>query len=207
MYGLNGLLGHLQRLAARSGEALKNSHSAWPRVLALFQLVREGSHHPDLPVTEYGGELFAAGDEDASDGLSRALAVFEMACLERELLSDDIVYGMMDYLTRTRMKIRQGRTSTWMPAPVDFSDLSTEYIGVLYEGLLDYELKTAPENDPVVFLAVGNQPALPLSRLESMDDRALKVMFEDLKDTSALDKDDSEAQGRGNRPMCCPSLG
>ena len=70
---------------------------------------------------------------------------------------------MMDYLTRTRMKIRQGRTSTWMPAPVDFSDLSTEYIGVLYEGLLDYELKTAPKDDPVVFLSVGDQPALPLS--------------------------------------------
>ena len=73
MYGLNGLWGHLQRLAVRGGEALKINYSAWPRVLALFQLVREGSHHPDLPVTEYGGELFAAGDEDASDGLSRAL--------------------------------------------------------------------------------------------------------------------------------------
>ena len=206
MYGLNGLLGHLQRLAARSGEALKNSHSAWPRVLALFRLVREGSHHPDLPVTEYGGELFAAGDEDASDGLSRALAVFETACIERELLSDDIVYGMMNYLTRTRMKIRQGRTSTWMPAPVDFSDLSTEYIGVLYEGLLDYELKTAPKGDPVVFLAVGDQPALPLSRLESMDDRALKVLFEDLKDTSALDEDDSEAQEEPAHVLPFPGL-
>ncbi|MDE2810534.1 MAG: hypothetical protein OXN90_19135 [Gemmatimonadota bacterium] len=206
MYGLNGLLGHLQRLAARSGEALKNSHSAWPRVLALFQLVREGSHHPDLPVTEYGGELFAAGDKDASDGLSRVLAVFETACLERELLSDDIVYGMMDYLTRTRMKIRQGRTSTWMPAPVDFSDLSTEYIGVLYEGLLDYELKTASDDDPVVFLSRGDQPALPLSRLESMDDRALKVLFEDLKDTSALDEDDSEAQEEPAHVLPFPGL-
>ena len=206
MYGLNGLSEHLQRLAARGGEALKNSYSAWPRVLALFQLVREGSHHPDLPVTEYGGELFAAGDEDASDGLSRALAVFETACLERELLSDDIVYGMMDYLTRTRMQIRQGRTSTWMPAPVDFSDLSTEYIGVLYEGLLDYELKTAPDDDPVVFLARGDQPALPLSRLEVMDDRALKVLFEDLKDTSALDEDDSEAQEKPAHVLPFPGM-
>ena len=206
MYGLNGLWEHLQRLAARGGEALKISYSAWPRVLALFQLVREGSHHPDLPVTEYGGELFAAGDEDASDGLSRALAVFETACLERELLSDDIVYDMMNYLTRTRMKIRQGRTSTWMPAPVDFSDLSTEYIGVLYEGLLDYELKTAPKDDPVVFLSVGDQPALPLSRLEAMDDRALKVLFEDLKDTSALDEDDSEAQEKPAHVLPFPGM-
>ena len=206
MYGLNGLSEHLQRLAARGGEALKNSHSAWPRVLALFRLVREGSHHPDLPVTEYGGELFAAGDEDSSDGLSRALAVFETACLKRELLSDDIVYGMMDYLTRTRMQIRQGHTSTWMPAPVDFSDLSTEYIGVLYEGLLDYELKTAPDDDPVVFLARGDQPALPLSRLEAMDDRALKVLFEDLKDTSAPDEDNGEAQEKPAHVLPFPGM-
>ena len=202
-YGLNGLWGHLQR---RGSEVLRISHSAWPRVLALFRLVREGSHHPDLPVMEYGGELFAAGDEDAPDGLSRALAVFETACLERELMSDAIVHGMMDYLTRTRMRIRQGRTSTWMSAPVDFSDLSTEYIGVLYEGLLDYELKTAPNDDPVVFLVVGDQPALPLSRLEAMDDRALKVLFEDLKDTSVLDDDDSEAQEQSTQVLPFPGL-
>ena len=202
-YGLNGLWGHLQR---RGSEVLRISHSAWPRVLALFRLVREGSHHPDLPVMEYGGELFAAGDEDAPDGLSRALAVFETACLERELMSDAIVHDMMDYLTRTKMRIRQGRTSTWMPAPVDFSDLSTEYIGVLYEGLLDYELKTASDDDPVVFLVVGDQPALPLSRLEAMDDRALKVLLEDLKDTSVLDDDDSEAQEESAQVLPFPGL-
>ena len=53
----------------------------------------------------------------------------------------------------------------WVAAPVDFSDLSSEYIGILYEGLLDFELKTAPAGDPVIFLAMGDQPALPLSRL------------------------------------------
>ena len=67
---------------------------------------------------------------------------------------------------------------------MDFSDLSSEYIGILYEGLLDYELKTAPPDDPVVFLAAGDQPALPLSRLEAMDDRALRALFENLKDRS-----------------------
>jgi hypothetical protein len=63
---------------------------------------------------------------------------------------------------------RQGRQNTWVTVPVDFSDLSSEYIGILYEGLLDFELRTAPAGDPVIFLAVGNQPALPLSRLEGM---------------------------------------
>ena len=75
-YGLNGLLERLERAATRGG-ALAASFGAWPRVLALFRLVQDGSHHPDLPVPAYGGDLFAAGMPDAPDGLSRALHVFE----------------------------------------------------------------------------------------------------------------------------------
>ena len=193
-YGLNGLLERLEREAVYGAGRMANQHSAWTRILALFRLVREGSHHPDLPVPAYGSELFAPGetaatDVSAPDGLSSALAVFEGAIpepwLEQNKLSDADVYQILCLLTRTRIRIRQGRTSTWVPAPVDFSDLSTEYIGILYEGLLDYELKPAPWNDPVVFLSVGDQPALPLSRLENMDARALKTLFESLKNTGA----------------------
>lgn len=79
------------------------------------------------------------------------------------------------------MKVRQGRSSRWVDAPVDFSTLSSEYIGILYEGLLDFELKQAAENDPVIFLAVGDQPALTLSQLETMEDKDIKQLFEALK--------------------------
>lgn len=183
-YGLTGLLEDLEKTAARGGARLARAWSAWPRVLALFRLISEGSHHPELPAPAYGGELFAPGDAASDDGLARALAVFETACFDREALPDRDVHRILELLTRTRARLRQGRTSTWLPVPVDFSDLSTEYIGILYEGLLDFELETAPPGDPVVFLAVGNQPALPLSRLEAMDDGALKDLFEKLKDTS-----------------------
>ena len=186
-YGLNGLLEQLERAAAR-GSALATSFGAWPRVLALFRLVREGSHHPDLPVTAYGGDLFAPGVPGAADGLSQALFVFENACFDGEVLPDRDVHEMLTLLTRTTIRIRQGRGGTRAVVPVDFSDLSSEYIGILYEGLLDYELKTAPPGDPVIFLAVGDQPALPLSRLEAMEERALKTLFERLKEsTSAAD--------------------
>ena len=76
-YGLGGLLERLEKAAVRGGEALTDAISAWPRVLALFRLVRKGSCHPDLPVTTYGGELFAPGESGSTDGLARALAVFE----------------------------------------------------------------------------------------------------------------------------------
>ena len=188
-YSLNGLYERLDRAALRGG--LGNDFAAWPRVLALFRLVREGSHHPELPVPDYGGELFA--DADAEDGVARALAVFETACLEKEVYSDRDVHKMLRLLTRTTVRIRQGRAGTRAPVPVDFSDLSSEYIGVLYEGLLDYELKSAPPDDPVVFVAVGDQAALPLGRLEAMDDGELKKLFEKLKP----DKKEADAGSDG----------
>ena len=194
--GLNGLLEQLQRAAAR-GSALATSFGAWPRVLALFRLVQEGSHHPDLPVTAYGGDLFAPGVPDAADGLSRALFVFENACFDGEVLPDRDVHEMLTLLTRTTIRIRQGRGGTRAVVPVDFSDLSSEYTGILYEGLLDYELKTAPPGDPVIFLAVGDQPALPLSRLEAMEDRALKTLFERLKESTSPADDASDGADAG----------
>ena len=208
-YGLGGLHEALRRRAA-AGRSQARSFGAWPRLLALFDLVRKGSHHQALPVPAYGGDLFAPGSPDAGDdspgaagplgadsgqpasrtsriasedGLSRALACFETACLRDELLSDAEVHDLLERLTRTQVRIRQGRASRLVSAPVDFSDLSTEYIGVLYEGLLDYELKTASGDDSVIFLAVGEQPALPLKRLEAMDDKALRSLFAAMKKT------------------------
>ena len=186
-YGLNGLFDQLER----DGGTLSDSFAAWPRILALFRLVRDGSHHPALPVHAYGGELFAAGDGRASDGVSRALAVFERACFEDQMLSDHEVRELLRRITRTTIRIRQGRAGVRAVVPVDFSDLSSEYLGILYEGLLDYELKTAPSNDPVVFLSVGDQPALPLSRLDAMDDAALKALFESLKTTRLADQEEA----------------
>ena len=191
-YGLNGLLEQLNRNEGSLGDGF----GAWPRVLALFRLVWEGSPHPDLPVTAYGGELFAAGDPDSADGVSQALAVFERACFEKQVLPDRDVRDMLARLTRTTVRIRQGRSGVRATVPVDFSDLSSEYLGILYEGLLDYELKTAPAGDPVVFLSVGDQPALPLSRLEAMDEGALKALFESFKKNKPTEQDDDSDEER-----------
>ena len=190
-YGLGSLRERLERDAA--GISFAESRAAWPRILALFSLIHDGSAHSALPVFAYGGDLFARGDGGSDDGLSRALSVFETACFEQETLFDDRVREMLEKLTRTTIRVRQGRASVRVAAPVDFSDLSSEYLGVLYEGLLDYELKTAPQDDPVLFLTVGNQPALPLSRLDAMDDRALAALFEKSKKEDFAATDETEA--------------
>jgi hypothetical protein len=160
-YGLTGLLEELEKVAARGGNRLARSENAWPRVLALFHLVHEGSHHPALPVPAYGGDLFAPGEPDSVEGLSRALAVFETACFDpnRQALPDREVHRMLERITRTRVKVRQGRAATWVPTPVDFSDLSSEYIGILYEGLLDFELRPPRGRSYGVSLRSEPQPA------------------------------------------------
>ncbi|MCC2636563.1 MAG: hypothetical protein K0Q68_282 [Moraxellaceae bacterium] len=178
-YSLEGLRHQLDRRAGgRGNERLSQGRSAWPRLIGLFNLIHEGSAHERLTVPRYGGALFEPGDPGGDDGISRALALLESS---QNLVSDLQVHKLLRLLTRTKMKVRQGRGSRWVDAPVDFSTLSSEYIGILYEGLLDFELKQAADNDPVIFLAVGNQPALTLSQLEAMDDKAIKQLFEALK--------------------------
>lgn len=184
-YSLGGLLEQLMRVGAGSGrERLRHRFSAWPRLIALGRLVHAGSPHEALPLLPYGGELFAPGDAASTDGISRALAVFESACFDsaHQIMTDGEVLEMLTLLTRTQMAIRQGRGKTTVTVPVDFSDLSSEYIGILYEGLLDYELRCVSEEEgAVVFLALGNEPALPLSRLEPLEDADLKDLISAFK--------------------------
>lgn len=197
-YSLEGLRQQLDRRAGgRGNERLSQGRSAWPRLISLFNLIYQGSAHERLPVPRYGGALFESGDSQSNDGISRALAVLES---DQNSVSDLQVHKLLRLLTRTTMKVRHGRSSRWVDAPVDFSTLSSEYIGILYEGLLDFELKQAANDEPVIFLAVGDQPALTLSQLEAMDDKAVKQLFDTLKkatkadvgDAGDVDDDDAE---------------
>ncbi len=186
-YSLEGLRQQLDRRAGgRGNERLALGRSAWPRLIALFNLIYQGSAHSALPIPQYSGGLFEPGKTDSTDSVLRALALLEGA---DNAITDRQVLQILRLLTRTRIRVRQGRRNTWVDGPVDFSALSSEYIGILYEGLLDYELKQADSNDPVIFLNIGRQPALTLSRLETMDDKTLKQLFAEMKkkDTSPTD--------------------
>lgn len=178
-YSIDGLRQQLDRRAGgRGSERLAQGRSAWPRLVALFNLIYQGSAHEALPILQYSGGLFRPGRVETQVGMEHALALLEAPSNQ---ISDKQVRQILRLLTRTKVRVRQGRRSTWVDGPVDFSALSSEYIGILYEGLLDYELKRAADADPIIFLSVGRQPALPLSRLESMDDKSIKQLFEELK--------------------------
>ncbi len=95
----------------------------------------------------------------------------------------------------------RGRQKTFVEGPVDYTDLRTEFIGLIYEGLLDYRLKrTDQEIGPQVFLNLGREPVLPLKRLEDMlahDRNGLRNLLTTLrkeKVTASVASDEEEAE-------------
>lgn len=187
-YGLRGLIESLEH-AGRDRRRARAS--AWFRLLGLFRLLHEGSPHPAVVVPAYGGDLFRAGDP-TGDPVLRSLAVLESTS---EPPDDETIYQILVLLTRTTERVRDGATWRLVPVPVDFTELTSEYIGILYEGLLDYELHRA-QAEPIVFLGLGDEPALPLDRLEGMTDKQLASLVEKAKVKRAAVSEESD-QGEG----------
>ena len=188
-YSLTRLLEQLEDTESSLGqEALTTSLQAWPRILGLFDLVHDGSHHESLSIHAYGGELFRPGVGDSDDAVLRSLHAFEH---EKATLDDARVLSILRKLKRSKMKANINGKSTWVATTVDYTTMDTEFIGMVYEGLLDYELRRVHEDDgAMVTLRIGQQPMLPISLLESQDDAQLKSLIETLdkkKDAGAPD--------------------
>jgi len=186
-YGIEGLFEQLRKAkVSESSDFLEDSDSSWIRFQSLCKIVYQGSHYPDLQIPAYGGELFAPGDINSTDNIKRAIALFEDPQLH---INNDSFLKILERLKYGKLKIKQGRSSTFIKGPVDFRELRTEFIGMIYEGILDYELKCAQE--PMLLLNAGPQPILPLSVLEGLSDRQIKDLFEKIKQK---DKTDDEGE-------------
>ncbi len=186
-YGLEVLWQRLKRAKGEVG--FDHQRSAWVQLLGLFRLVHDGSAHPDLNLRAYGGDLFHPGRPDSPDPIQRALAFWES--VDGVPVTDRDVLHVLDRLKRTTVRVNGKAVAT----PVDFSTLSTEYIGLLYEGLLDYDLRTAAE--PMLLLNLGQQPLLPLSLLKAKNDKETKELLETLAKEKAT-KASSDAGEEGD---------
>ncbi|WP_005035549.1 Eco57I restriction-modification methylase domain-containing protein [Holophaga foetida] len=183
-YGLEVLWQRLKRAKGEVG--FEHQRSAWVQLLGLFRLVHDGCAHPDLNLRAYGGDLFRPGDPTDLDPVSRALALWES--VDGVPVSDKDVLQVLDRLKRTTVRVNGKAVAT----PVDFSTLSTEYIGLLYEGLLDYDLRTAAE--PMLLLNLGQQPLLPLTLLQAKNEKETKELLETLAKEKAT-KASSDEEG------------
>ena len=197
-YGVRTLYERLEEAVRFEGgvHSLFNQYTAWPRLMALFRLIHDGSLHPELIFPERGGLLFRPGASDSPDPVARALHILEALVP----VSDSTIHAVLRKLLRAKLPVIRGRTKTYVEGPVDFSDLRTQVIGLIYEGLLDYRLKRTDELlGPMVFLNIGRQPVLPLRRLEDMlahDRNGLKSLLTTLRkeQVTATAKDEEEEE-------------
>lgn len=160
---------------AEGRAVLEERHSAWTRLLSLFAMIYNGSSSLQKPVLAYNGLLFRPGEESHPDATLRAMALFESLEVK---ISDATVLQLLKYLKIGTIRVGRGRKSRMVSSPVDFFALHTEYIGLMYQGLLDFNLHMT--NEAMVFLKLGQEPLLPLSLLENMSDVDVKVLLKQL---------------------------
>ena len=207
-YGVRTLYERLEEAVRYEGgvHTLFPRNTAWPRLMALFRLIHDGSLHPDIVFPKYGGGLFRPGAPDSPDPVSRALHILE----RRVQVGDATIHVVLRKLLRAKLPVIRGRTKTYVEGPVDYSDLRTQVIGLIYEGLLDYRLKRTDDSlGPMVFLNIGRQPVLPLRRLEDMlahDRNGLKNLLTTLRkeqvtaSASDVDEGSDEASEDAEQP-------
>ncbi len=181
-YGIEGLFEQLVKAKSHAtSDYMEMNTSAWYRLLSLFRLIYQGSPLSNLQVREYRGQLFEPGDVASFDPVKRALTLFEDPNFE---LTNASVYNILKRLKFGKVKIKYGRSVKFVTGPVDFRELRTEYIGMIYEGILDYELKSASE--PMLLINTGIQPILPLSVLEALSETQIKDLFDKMKDSKSI---------------------
>jgi hypothetical protein len=199
-YGVRSLYELLDEVTRFEGgtHALFNRQAAWHRLMALFRLIYIGSAHGAFPMQAYGGVLFRPGDEYSPDAVARALHVLEHSIL----VGDATIYHVLRKLLRGPLPVIKGKSKTFVDGPVDYTDLRTEFIGLIYEGLLDYRLKRTDEKiGPQIFLNLGREPVLPLARLKEMlqsDKKGLKDLLTTLrkeKVTATAADEEEEIEG------------
>ncbi|WP_433456575.1 Eco57I restriction-modification methylase domain-containing protein (plasmid) [Streptomyces sp. CA-142005] len=141
-YAISSLHRHLEDERSLYGEEVGDRRSAaWPRLLATFAALHDGSEHPDLRIPAYGGSLF---DPDRYPWLADTK------------VSDRVAREILDALLVLRGKHGAEQLS--------YASLNVEQIGHVYEGLLEFSCLRVTE--PYVGLAGKLEPELPLAQVE-----------------------------------------
>ena len=125
---------------------MHTTFDAWPRLLATFRLIHQGCDHPDLKLIAYGGRLF---DPER----------FTMLEDRRLRIPNEISYQILRALCFAATRLGAQRLS--------YRSLDIEQIGTVYEGLLDYTVKRALADEPLVVFEGKQQAIRPLAELES----------------------------------------
>ena len=110
-----------------------NSFVLWDRLAALFRVVDRGDLKLNVPA--YNGGLFRTEVADEEPGAEAETARF----LGRHRLSDRHLARVIDRLARDVDEKTQALV------PIDYKSLGVRQLGSIYEGLLEFRLRVAPE--------------------------------------------------------------
>jgi len=145
-YSISRLVEQLESAEALAGpQSLEHRTGAWHRLLAVSRALHRGVAHEDLRLPAYGGTLFdpdrfpwLEGRRDPGDVQARPPAVDDRTVLR---------------LLRAVQYVEVGGERRRLT----FRALDVEQIGYVYEGLLELEVRTAPE----VILGLVRPPPWP----------------------------------------------
>ncbi|MCI0391376.1 MAG: BREX-1 system adenine-specific DNA-methyltransferase PglX [Acidobacteria bacterium] len=186
-YAVSTLVAQLQEAADQHGEeVLERRLDAWVRLLSTFRAVYGGVEHERVKLPAYGGRLFDPDRFPFLEGREAGTKWRETP--DNPLpINNRTVLHLLRSLQYLEMQGEARRLS--------FRALDIEQIGYVYEGLLDHTAKRATE--PVLGLIGprGDEPEIPLSKLEALkakgEDELIKVLREEMGKTrseSALQK-------------------
>ena len=169
-YSLDQLFINLIEAEKELETELDEHFHTWKRIQSLFRLVYHGfENYEDFNFTAYSGELFQPGSINSEDPILRVISVFESndwKISDLELLQ--ILYKLMT----TKISSGEMKGTT---ALVDFLQLDTEYIGMIYEGIIYYQLKHVSENDNGVLVLKKKSETyfFPINQIEQLNDKQI----------------------------------
>lgn len=115
-----------------------DTYDTYDRLSALFHIIDKGN--PELNVPAYNGGLFRCEPDSEDLGPEACNARF----LESTKVPDDYMARAIDLLSRD-LDPKRGDLVF-----IDFKSLGVRHLGSIYEGLLEFRLKIAPEKMAVV---------------------------------------------------------
>ncbi|MBC8263432.1 MAG: N-6 DNA methylase [Anaerolineales bacterium] len=152
-YSLDAIKKEIERTLSKP--ILPTSRLYWPRLEELFGAINKGNEHLGVPA--YNGDLFAPEKHPF---------------LEQYAVGDHGLRQAIDLLAR--IDTEEGRVF------VDYRDLEVRHLGSIYEGLLEYQLRSAEEDLAVVkekgreryvSAGEGQEVAVPTGRVYLVTDR------------------------------------
>ena len=159
-YALSTLRGQLaEDLDKHGAEVLERRHDAWTRILSLFRAIYGGIEHDQLRMAPLGGSLF---DPDKFPFLEGRVSG---GSWKEEPASPISIDNRTVYLLLQSLQVLEQKSGALL---LSYKGLDVEQIGHVYEGLLDYKVKTM-DCDTLGIAGAGKtkKPNLSLAELES----------------------------------------